>query len=103
MNESENINLSMIAGSVRDCIDGVIHVNDLVCIFDDFVSRNGTKGFSAEISDLIDQFHLSLALFVPDEQTRKEEPGVYLDKNEILQKSVEFLALLESLNNSLRK
>jgi len=68
----------------------------LVQIVDQLVADDRLHGLDAGQSLLVGQLHEALALYVPDEPTRRLEPGIYIGEEE-LRRSVEaFLAGLKA-------
>lgn len=89
--------ISQILGPVRQYLDGELRAEELVRIVDDLVANDFLHGLELRLVALIERLHVALSLYVCDEQTRKQEPGVYLGDVELRQKAIEFYEAIRSI------
>lgn len=75
---------------------GRISALELVRIIDDLVAEDRLDGLAPSHAQAISKLHESLALYVPDEPTRLQEPGIYIGDEELKSQTAAFLATLKS-------
>jgi len=79
-----------ISGPVRQYLEGAIRAEQLVHVIDDLVANDFLYGLDAEVVALVERLHEALALYVRDEATRKQEPGIYIGDEQLRQGAIEF-------------
>ncbi len=89
MNSTESI--SAIRDLAKAYLDSRLNGTELVRGVDDLVAGDYIHLFDSEVAQLIDRFQSELGLYVRDEQTRREAPGVYYCDDELKPKVETFL------------
>lgn len=84
-----------ISTPVRGYLNGTLRAEELIRIVDDLVAADFLRGRDDRLVALVERLHESLALFVRDEPTRSQEPGVYIGEGELRERAVEFETRLE--------
>jgi hypothetical protein len=79
-----------ISVPVRHYLAGAIRAEELVRIVDDLVADDFLHGLDAQVVALIAQLHEALALYIRDEPTRNQEPGIYLGDDQLRQEAIAF-------------
>jgi hypothetical protein len=69
---------------------------DLVRIIDELVATDRLAGLKTHAKELVEELHEAIALYVPDEATRREEPGIYIGEDELRLKAAKFINVLET-------
>ena len=90
-----------ISVPVRQYLEGGIRAEELVRIVDDLVANDSLHGPDAQIAALVEQLHEALALYVRDEPTRKQEPGIYIGDDQLRQQAIEFEKTLEQVRTTI--
>lgn len=85
----------LIRGLVEQYLANQLLATELVRIVDDLAAQDRLHGLDLRCAELVGSLHEALALYVPDERTRREEPGIYIGEEELRQKAAEFLANLD--------
>jgi len=75
----------------KSYLDGRLSGRELVRGVDDLVSQGYAQLFDSATNTLIDEFQDQLALYVPDEETKREAPGVYFCEDQLITKVQQFL------------
>jgi len=88
-----------VSMAVRQYLEGKLPAEQLVRTVDDLVANDFLCGLDAQIVALVEGFHEALALYVRDEPTRAQEPGIYIGDEQLRQKAIEFEGRLEQICN----
>jgi hypothetical protein len=88
-----------ISTPVRRYLEGELRAEELIRVVDEFVANDFLHGLDARFVALVERLHESLALYVRDEPTRKQEPGIYIGDVELRQRSTEFLDAVRLLED----
>ena len=94
---SNNTMIGLVRLPVQQYLGNRIPAAELVRIVDDLVAQDRLDGLSTCYAELVARLHEALALYVADEPTRRQEPGIYIGDEELRRKAMEFLVDLESL------
>jgi hypothetical protein len=74
----------------RQYLKGELPAPALVKIIDDLVSQNLLSELDPHAAALVDKLHVALALYVPDEVSRREEPAALIGPIDLLDRVKEF-------------
>ena len=86
-----------ISVPVRRYLEGVLRAGDLVRTVDDLVTNDFLDGQDAQILSTIERLHEALALYVRDEPTRMQEPGIYIGDDQLRERAIEFEQSLKQI------
>lgn len=89
--------IAQISDPVRQYLRMGLRAEDLVRIVDDLVANDFLHGLDSGVVALIDSLHEFLALYIRDEPTRKQEPGIYVGDLELRRRAAEFEHAIEQL------
>lgn len=79
-----------VVAPVRQYLRGELPPLTLVRIIDDLVSDDLLADLHPAAAALVDDLQVALALYVPDEVSRREEPGALLGPVELLERVRQF-------------
>jgi hypothetical protein len=86
-----------ISEPVRQYLAGTLRAELLVNIIDDLVAKDFLHGLDPQVIALIERFHEALALYIRDEPTRKQEPGIYIGDDDLQRQAIDFQKALEQI------
>lgn len=84
--------IQLVQEPVEQYLANQLSATELVRIVDDLVAHDRLHGLTARLAEAVAKLHEVLALYVPDEPTREEEPGIYIGEDELRQQAATFIA-----------
>ncbi|MBX9654078.1 hypothetical protein K2Y11_10720 [bacterium] len=95
MTKAEMI-IQLVKQPVQKFLEHQLTAIDLVRVVDELVGNDRLVGLDSLSEDLVQELHEALALYVPDDATRREEPGIYIGEDDLRMKAAQFIAALEA-------
>lgn len=95
MNEKECLDTLIV--SSQDFLKESISDTEFIGLVDRLISEDIVENLSGHVAKLVNEFQDEIALYVRDEKTKKEAPGVYFGKEELKIKTEGFLKDLTSV------
>ena len=91
--------IDLVKNPVKEFLGHQISAAALVQLIDDLVAEDRLLELDEHTDRLVADLHESLALYVSDETTMREEPGIYLNEDALRLKAEKFITALETFDH----